>query len=265
MKKKNMIKDLSTGIKGRKKKVTPGDAEIPGMKKGGYATGDFVHEALLPEAKVFKPKVSTLKMQSKPGSTLGDNKPTTPKNAFPDIGIAELAGIIQAAGGAYGLATAKRAPDLGVSETLQKLSADVHKQASYGLDPAQMNALNNSVERSRRDTNRLITEGGGSGQEVMAKLNTTLDSTIAGKENIAFQDSAEKSRKFSNVIGVDTAMANEEFDVKRMKREDWYKSQDMFAGLLSTGLENIIGARQFKQQQKTLSEIDNRAVINFKQ
>ena len=98
----------------------------------------------------------------------------------------------------------------------------------------------------------------------MSKLNTSLGTTIAGKENVAFQDAAEKARKFSNVIGVDTQLAGQEFDVKKMRREDWYKNQDMFASLLSTGIENIIGARQFKAQQKTLSEIDNRPVFNFK-
>jgi len=180
-------------------------------------------------------------------------------------GFPEAAGIAQAAGGAYGIATAKAAPDMGVSETLKTLSSDVRKQASYGLEPAQLNVLNNSVERSRRDTNRLVTEAGGSGQEVMSKLNTTLGTTIAGKENIAFQDAAEKSRKMSNVIGVDTALGGQEYDVKKLRREDWYKNQEVFASLLSTGIENVIGARQFKTQQQTLNDISNRPTLTIKQ
>lgn len=240
-------------------------AKSTGYKKGGPVADSIVREAAIPEVKLFKPKVSTFKVQRKPGSTLTSIKPHSPTNPLPDIGFPEIAGAIQAAGGAYGLATAKRAPDIGVSETLKNLSSDVRKQAAYGLEPSQLNVLNNSVERSRRDTNRFITESSGSGQEVMAKLNTTLGTTIAGKENIAFQDAAEKARKFSNVINVDSQIAGQEFDVKRMRREDWYKNQEMFASLLSTGIENIIGARQFKEQQKTFRERDNSPVFSIKQ
>lgn len=237
----------------------------PKYETGGDISSPITREEAITRAETFKPNISTFKTQKTPGSTLKPLKPKSPANPPSDIGFAEIAGAVQAAGGAYGLATAKKSPDIGVSDTLRNLSADVRKQAAYGLDPDQLNVLNNSVERSRRDTNRFITESGGSGQEMMSKLNTTLGTTIAGKENIAFQDAAEKARKFSNVINVDSQIAGQEFDVKRMRREDWYKNQEMFASLLSTGIENIIGSRQFKEQQKTFRERDNRATFTIKQ
>jgi hypothetical protein len=314
---KNMMSNLSSGLKGKKKMPTPGDMNIPGFKKGGTVTSAKAAEILHDGTANGKPLTkkqrgfmavhanrtakyakggpvdpgyvrngedmvwvedrSNPNLVSKAVATY--NAPKTGKNlttgpstlpvkntkSTTKWGFPEVAGAVQAAGGAYGLVTSKAAPDIAVSETLQRLSADVRKQASYGLEPSQMNALNNSVERSRRDTNKMITEAGGSGQEVMSKLNTSLGTTIAGKENIAFQDAAEKSRKFSNVINVDTALAGEEFDVKKMKREDWYKTQDVFASLLSTGLENIIGARQFKTEQQTLRDRANQPTFTIKQ
>lgn len=262
MKKKSMPKGLSTKIKGKKKMIKPEDMEIPGMKNAGFVSmAKSTNEVA--KAETFKPKISTFKVQNKPGSKLKTLKPKSPTNPS-DIGFAEIAGVVQAAGGAFGLATAKRAPDIGVSETLKALSSDVRKQAAYGLEPDQLNVLNNSIERSRRDTNRFITESGGSGQDTMARLNTTLGTTISGKENVAFQDAAEKARKFSNVMQVDEQIGNQEFDVKRMRREDWYRNQEMFASLLSTGIENVIGSRQFKAQQKMMSERDSRPVFSLK-
>lgn len=163
----------------------------------------------------------------------------------------EIIGSLQTAGGAYGLMQAGKKPDLTVSRSLKQLSSEVRRLAQFGYEPAVLNALDNQIEKARRDTNRAITAGGGSPMEVMAKLQNTLSTTIDKKAGILFADAAEKARKFSDVIKVDMVKAGQEFDIQKINLDDWYKNQEVWSEVLAAGVSNIIGARQLKDEQDT--------------
>jgi len=198
----------------------------------------------------------------KPGTVtpppVDENTPTWLKN------VPELAGALQAAGGAFGLIQAGKQPDLTVSRTLTKLSGEVRKLAQYGYEPRVLNALNTEIENTRRNLSTVINnQGSNSGIEQMAKLNSLLTTTIDKKAGLAFADAAEKSRKWSDVLKVDAMKAGQEFDINKIKVEDWYRNQEVFASLVSAGISNIIGARQLKSEQENLRKIGNTSV-NFK-
>lgn len=169
--------------------------------------------------------------------------------------LPELSGALQAAGGAYGLMQAGKAPDITVSRSLTKLSGEVRKLAEFGYEPAVLNALNNEIETTRMNISTSINNEGGSGLEKMSKLNNLLSITIDKKAGLAFANAAEKSRKWADVLKVDTMKAGQEFDINKIKLEDWYKNQEVFAGLVTAGISNIVGARQLKSEQDTLKEI----------
>ena len=198
----------------------------------------------------------------KPGTVtpppVDEDTPTWLKN------VPELAGALQAAGGAFGLIQAGKQPDLTVSRTLTKLSGEVRRLAQYGYEPRVLNALNTEIENTRRNLSTVINnQGSNSGIEQMAKLNSLLTTTIDKKAGLAFADAAEKSRKWSDVLKVDAMKAGQEFDINKIKVEDWYRNQEVFASLVSAGISNIIGARQLKSEQENLRKIGNTSV-NFK-
>lgn len=175
----------------------------------------------------------------------------------------ELAGAIQAAGGAYGLIQAGKVPDMKISSTLKKLSGEVRKLAEFGYEPSALNALNNEIENTRRNMSKVVeNEGGDSGLAKMAKLNTLLSTTIDKKAGLAFADAAEKTRKWADVLKVDSAKAGQEFDINKINIDDYYKNQEMFAQLVSAGVSNIIGSRQLKAEQDRLAKIGNTSVFN---
>ena len=167
----------------------------------------------------------------------------------------EILGALQAAGGAYGLLTAGRKPDMQVSKTLKKLSSEVRKLSEFGYEPAVLNALNAEIENTRRNISRSYTDSGNvSGLERMAGLNTLLSTTIDKKAGLAFADAAEKSRKYADVLRIDTMKAGQEFDIDKMNVEDWYRNQEVFASMAAAGVSNIIGARQLKAEQDAIKE-----------
>ncbi len=169
--------------------------------------------------------------------------------------IPELAGTLQMLGGAYGLREAGKKPDLQISHTLKKLSAETRRLANFGYEPAVLNALNTQIERSRRDMTKAVTTKGGSPQENMEKMKMILSTTLDKKAGVVFQDAKEKARKWADVIRVDTIRSGQEFDVNKIDLADWYKTQDVFANLMSSGIENVIGARQLKAQQDVIREV----------
>lgn len=170
----------------------------------------------------------------------------------------EILGALQAAGGAYGLLAAGRKPDMQVSKTLKKLSSEVRKLSEFGYEPAVLNALNAEIENTRRNISRSYTDSGNvSGLERMAGLNTLLSTTIDKKAGLAFADAAEKSRKYADVLRIDTMKAGQEFDINKMNVEDWYRNQEVFASMAAAGVSNIIGARQLKAEQDAIKKTGN--------
>jgi hypothetical protein len=142
-----------------------------------------------------------------------------------------------------------------VSKTLKKLSSEVRKLSEFGYEPAVLNALNAEIENTRRNISRSYTDSGNvSGLERMAGLNTLLSTTIDKKAGLAFADAAEKSRKYADVLRIDTMKAGQEFDINKMNVEDWYRNQEVFASMTAAGVSNIIGARQLKAEQDAIRE-----------
>ena len=168
--------------------------------------------------------------------------------------IPELAGTLQLAGGAAGLMEAGKKPDIYVSRTLKKLSAETRRLANFGYEPAVLNALNTQIEKSRRDMTREVTRKGGSAMENMEKMKSILSTTLDKKAGIVFQNAQEKARKWTDVLKVDMAKSGQEFEIDKINLADWYKTQDVFANLLSAGVNNIVGARQLKDQQDVIRE-----------
>ncbi len=167
----------------------------------------------------------------------------------------EIVSALQAAGGAKGLIEAGKKPDMSVSRSLEKLSSEVRRLASFGYEPAVLNALNNQIEKARRDTSKAITSAGGSPMEVMAKLQKVLETTIDKKAGVIFGDAAEKARKWADVMKIDTMKAGQEFDIQKLNLEDWYRNQEVMSEMLAAGISNIIGARQLKDEQDVIRNI----------
>jgi len=169
--------------------------------------------------------------------------------------IPEIAGTLQTLGGAYGLIEAGKRPDLNVSHTLKKLSAETRRLANYGYPPEVLNALNTQIEKTRRDMTKAVTTKGGSPQENMEKMKMILSSTIDKKAGVVFQNAQEKARKWADVLRIDTLKAGQEFDINKIDIADWYRGQEVYADLLSSGISNIVGARQLKTQQDLIREV----------
>lgn len=169
--------------------------------------------------------------------------------------VPELAGTIQSIGGAAGLIEAGKAPDLTVSHTLKRLSAETRRLAQFGYEPQVLNALDNQIEKARRDVSKGITDRGGSPGQVMANLQKVLGTTIDKKAAVLFENAKEKTRKWADVIKVDTQVAGQEFDIQKLNLDQWYKTQDVYANMLAAGISNIVGARQLKTEQDAVREI----------
>jgi len=169
--------------------------------------------------------------------------------------IPELAGTLQTLGGAYGLIEAGKKPDLNVSHTLKKLSAETRRLANFGYEPAVLNALNTQIERTRRDMTKAVTTKGGSPMENMEKMKMILSTTLDKKAGVVFQNAQEKARKWADVLRIDTLKAGQEFDIDKINIADWYKGQEVYGDLFSAGIGNIVGARQLKATQDVIREV----------
>lgn len=169
----------------------------------------------------------------------------------------ELASTIQAVGGASGLMAAGKKPDLTISKSLEKLSAETRRLSNFGYEPAVLNSLNNQIENVRRDISKSATDSGGSPMVQMAKLQNLLSTTIDKKAGLTFSNAQEKSRKWADSMRVDLLKSGQEFDINKTNISDWKENQGVFSELLSAGISNLIGARQLKEEQKTIKEIGN--------
>ena len=175
----------------------------------------------------------------------------------------EFLGALQMAGGTAGLIAAGKKPDRAISHTLKALSAETRKLSEYGYEPKVVNALNQSIERARIDYNRMVAGRGGSPMEIQKQLEQGLVTTIGEKGKMHYADAAEKARKYTQHLQVQSQVAGQEFDINRFKIEDWYKNQEAYAEMLSAGISNIIGGRQLKAQQDTMKEIAKEGTVNI--
>jgi hypothetical protein len=169
--------------------------------------------------------------------------------------IPEIAGTIQTLGASIGLINAGKKPDLTISNTLNKLSSEVRRSAQFGYDAQTINAMNRQIDKARRDFDVSVEARGGSASEIMSKKLAGLSTTIDKKAGVLFSDAQEKARKWADVLKVDTMKAGQEFDINKINLADYYKTQEMYAGMLTAGVSNIVGARQLKSEQDRLKEI----------
>jgi hypothetical protein len=167
----------------------------------------------------------------------------------------EIAGAIQIGAAGVGLAKAGRMPDVNVSESLREITTQARQESQYGLEPGTKTAMQNQAEKARRDVTNAVVNRGGSSAEVMANLQGILSTTTDKKFDIELADSAEKIRKKSIYYDLKTKMGDQEFDIKKMSRQDWLQMQEVNAGLLSAGISNIVGARKLKMEMDTMKKI----------
>lgn len=187
-----------------------------------------------------------------------------PKSAFQKIMdmAPEIAGAIQLGAASAGLIKAGRMPDINVSESLRQITTESRQEAQYGLEPGTKSAMLNQAEKARRDTTNAIVQRGGSSAEMMANLQGMLSTTIDKKYDIELADSAEKIRKKSIYYGLKSKVADQEFDISKLARQDWLQLQEVNAGLLSAGISNIVGARKLKLEMDTMKNRGGTS-INF--
>lgn len=263
-----------TDLSGQKKQVTSKDAikeyndymnsklvSSPNMGNEELPTEQFTNQKSIGTASDNKNYTWQSPINNLTTTTANNEKPEMEKSWLDYV--PELAGTIQTLGGAYGLMTAGKKPDLTISKTLQNLSSETKRLAQYGYDPKVLNELNSSIELTRRDLSRSVSESGGSPMEKMAQLNQILSTTIDKKAGITYMDAQEKARKWADSMKVQSSIAGQEFDINKIKIDDWYKNQEMFSELLSSGISNIIGARQLKSEQDTLKSINANKNVMF--
>ena len=175
----------------------------------------------------------------------------------------EFLGALQMAGGTAGLIAAGKKPDRTISHTLRALSSETRRLSEYGYEPKVINALNTSIERARTDYNRMVVGRGGSAMEIQKQLEQGLISTIGEKAKLSYADAAEKARKYTQYMQVQSQIAGQEFDINRLNIEDWYKNQEAYAEMLGAGISNIIGGRQLKSQQDAMKDIAKEGTVNI--
>lgn len=175
----------------------------------------------------------------------------------------EIAGSIQTGAAAYGLAKAGREPDINVSTALKGLTADLRKDAEYGLEPGTKAAMENQAERERRQTQNAIMLRGGSSGEVMNDLQSMLSTSIDKKYKIELDDASEKMKKMEMYSQATQKLGEQEFDANKIKREDWLKQQEANAALLTAGISNIVGARKLKREMDLQELMIKNNKVNF--
>ena len=159
----------------------------------------------------------------------------------------EMAATAQILGAIKGLSDAGKKPDMVISSRLKKLARDTQEAATFGLEPNVRNAYMREIERTRRDVmNRIIARGGSPG-EINAALGKITSTTLAAKARIPVMEEEMKLRKTAINIGVEQSLAQMQYDKSRVDREDWFRYQEAWGTMLSEGLKNFIGARQYKE------------------
>ena len=170
----------------------------------------------------------------------------------------EVAGAIQIGIAAKANHEAGKMPDINVSESLKQLTLETRKDAQYGLEPGTIAAMENQAEKARRDTTNAIVAKGGSAEEVMSNLRTTLSDTIHKKFDIELADNAAMMDKKKIYYNTKAQLGDQEYDVQKQARQDWLQIQEVNAGLLSAGIANIIGARKLKLELEAMKKVGTR-------
>lgn len=179
--------------------------------------------------------------------------------------LGEIAGFAQIAGGTAGLIAGKRRPDVNVSQTLKSLFAEAHRKAGYGLPPAVKNEMKKSAARGLREVENVITGKGGSAQEVNNRIASALANYIRETGQTELADYQAKENKFAQLKDLAIPIGAQEFDIQKIGLRNWEADRDLWANLLGAGVENIIGARQYKNELEILRKINEgrNTVLNF--
>lgn len=168
----------------------------------------------------------------------------------------EVAGAVQTIGGAAGLIAAGRKPDVNVSKALQKLSRDTREAANYGLPPSVKNEMKKEQQQAFRQATNIISGGGGSAQEKHNKTIGALSRLLSAKGQTEIADYTAKEKKIDRHIGVEKMVAGQEFDIDKINLASWREDQETWGNLLSVGIQNIVGARQYHAELEALKEIN---------
>lgn len=168
--------------------------------------------------------------------------------------IGAIAGVAQMAGGTAGLLATGKRPDINVSTTLKSISRKAREEAGYGLPPAVKNALKKDQARSYQKAIGEISSKGGSAQDMHNQMMSALSTRLAAGEKTELADYGAKEEKIKRSQGIDMQLAGQEFDVTKIGLASWERDQDVWANLISAGIENTIGASQYNKQLKWMEE-----------
>ena len=205
---------------------------------------------------------STFDKERRDGATIQTISPKDPDSTKSEFwnkflnNAGTIAGLAQTVGGAYGLAKAGRRPDINVSKSLERLSRDTREAAGYGLPSAVKNEMKKKNAQAFRSATNQITSKGGSPQEIHNKTISALSAMLSEHGKTELTDYQEKERKVGVNIGVEKMKAGQEFDIDKIGLDLWKEDQDVWANLLATGVENTIGANQYKKQLEIMKEIE---------
>jgi hypothetical protein len=186
--------------------------------------------------------------------------PENDKNKFP---WAEVASGIQMAAGAAGLAEAGKRPDINVSKALERISRETREEAGYGLPPSVKNEMKKDQERAFRQTTKMIGSRGGSAQEMHNESIAALSALLSAQGKTHLMDYQEQERKKDRNIAIEKLIGAQEFDIDKIGLASWERDQDVWGSLLSAGIENIIGARQYANEAEIMKEIQKSRQIPF--
>jgi len=177
--------------------------------------------------------------------------------------VGTIAGAAQVAGGAAGLASSGQRPDINVSKKLESLSRAAKESAGYGLPPAVKNEYKKQSARKMRQVMNSITGQGGSAQDIYKKQIGALSTGLAESGKIEIADYEAKEKKIDRSIGIDLKLAGQEYDVNKIGLASWENDQDLWANLLSTGIEHIIGAGQYNKELEAIKALQKAKETNI--
>lgn len=174
--------------------------------------------------------------------------------------IPEIASTVQAAGGLAGLISSRERPDMEVSNELRSLASETAREAGYGLPPAVKNKMKQDNDRIRRSVINEIATKGGSPQEVSERLKSITSTMMDKNQQIELSDYQERQRKMDVNRNIRTKIAGQEFDMQKDTLRAWEQNQAAFGELLSAGIGNIIGSRQYKEQLDMLRDTRDNSI-----
>lgn len=137
------------------------------------------------------------------------------------------------------------------------------KEAAYGLTPEERQLAQSQIEGNRQtDVANIINQAGGSGGTALANIRQGSVQANAANADLNVKDNLLKQEKqryadsqsnyVNNLIGNQTEMKRRLFADKMAA---FQQNQEMGAGLLGTGIENIIGAKHYADQQNNQQDL----------